>query len=113
MESVVVSVEIRSDFGVSLILTNTANGNTNAIVEIRVGDRDVRAVGLQCDAVVAVANVPSVEVDVVGEQSVGSVSVDCASSIRDTGNVDVLHQNILGGVKSHGPTSCQGLTCLG
>lgn len=58
-----------------LVLAYASDGNAQAVVEVAVGDGDVRAVSLEGYAVVSVVHGPVVEVDTRGSNCVGPVSV--------------------------------------
>lgn len=75
----IVDVESLDGLEFSEILTDTAERNTQPVVKDRVGDADIRAVGLEGDAVVAIEDLPSVELDFGRADGIGTVRVSCQS----------------------------------
>lgn len=59
----------------ALILTNAAQSDAQAIVELGVCDFDVGAVGFHGNAVVPVVNGPIVECDIGREECVGAIGI--------------------------------------
>lgn len=62
----------------AFVLTDAAQGDAQAIVELGVGDTDVGAVCLHGNAVIAVIDSPVVESDIGREECIGAVGVSCA-----------------------------------
>lgn len=79
------SVEIRyvlemqpfNSFISALVLTNAAQSDAQAIVELGVCDFDVGAVGFHGNAIVPVVDGPIVECDIRREERVGSIGISC------------------------------------
>ena len=59
----VLDIEAFDCFKLIFILPDTAQGNAEAVVEVRISDCDVCAVGFERDAVVSVVYRPVVELD--------------------------------------------------
>lgn len=86
------------------VLADTADGNTLALIESRVFDKDISRVGLGGNTIVAILDGPTAEGNAIGEQSVGSVGVPCWIAIAASGiHIDVFEEDIVRAHDGHGP----------
>lgn len=92
-----------------IILTNAADRNAQAGVEVAVFDEDVRTVGFRADGIVPIVDSPSTEGNVIRVNSVSAVGVEGGKVEADllfgVGRVDIypLEKDVLGMDDSHGP----------
>lgn len=74
----VLEVQPLNRFVCALVLPNAAQGDSQAIVELGVGDTDIGAVGFHGNAVVPIIDGPIVESDIGREECIGAIRVGCA-----------------------------------
>jgi hypothetical protein len=104
----VASSDVLDSFKDIVVLTNAADGNSKAGVEVTVFDQDIGTVGFHGNRVISIGDIPTTESDIIRIDNISAISVkrtefEANGLVASTVHIDIFEKNVLAVDNGHRP----------